>query len=190
MSIEIKEQDEKLRVYSPYNPEYVRELKSQISGGKFDYSDKAWVLPLEAKETVEGLLQKHYGYSPENIKICTVIITANETLYGDQDSVRCAGFPIARATGRDSGAKVCENVYLLSGDINSGGSVKNWTTKVKENAQFKITKFPESSLEKIDSDKWSYSVIQEKSQKEKLEEKKAKLLSTLAEVEKQLKELE
>jgi len=52
------------------------------------------------------------------------------------------GCVLASARGRDSGAKVGEGVRLLNGDIDSGGSMRNWTSTIGANSKFKIESFP------------------------------------------------
>lgn len=49
---------------------------------------------------------------------------------GWQGPVEVAGRTIARAWGRDSGAKLGDGVVKLQGRVGSGGSMKNWETVV------------------------------------------------------------
>ena len=45
---------------------------------------------------------------------------------------------VAVAFGRDSGAKVGYDARLISGSINSGGSMKNWYCSVSEGSVFEL----------------------------------------------------
>jgi hypothetical protein len=72
-------------------------------------------------------------------------------IYNFSDSVRGGavelfGRTIAKARGRDSGAKLGDGIILLNGSVDSGGSVKNWTTDVDE-AAFIIKDFPQPATE-------------------------------------------
>ena len=48
------------------------------------------------------------------------------------------GVKIAVAFGRDSGARVGFNARMISGDISSGGSMKNWFCQVSEGSVFEL----------------------------------------------------
>lgn len=50
---------------------------------------------------------------------------------------------IARATGRDSGARLGDGVVLLSGQFSSGGSVRNWKTTWKAETTIMLRDVPE-----------------------------------------------
>lgn len=189
MSIKIENNNGTLAVYTPYSSEFVSDLKESLSDRKWDGSLKAWLIPETCLDVVERLLSEHFGYKAGATGGTVIQITAKESMIAGRDSVRCANIPVAKASGRDSGAYVCEDVALISGSINSGGSVKNWTTTVREGSVFRISNFPEFSIAKIDSDAWEYEIITEKSTKEKLESEKEELLKRLAEIEKELETL-
>lgn len=48
------------------------------------------------------------------------------------------GYTVARAYGRDSGAKLGDNVSMLKGGISSGGSMNNWKTYIDEDSVFRL----------------------------------------------------
>ena len=183
--INVETRENRLFVYTPFSREFVNDIKASVNGARWNPSEKAWTVPVEAEETVYALLANHYGYRKDSNDI-TIIITALKRLVGEQDSVRFAGIPVARATGRDSGARVCENVIHIEGSFGSGGSVKNWTTEVKEGSRFKLMDIPESVLENVDRERWEFTIVEEKSAKEKLIERKKALLEELALIEEQI----
>ena len=54
---------------------------------------------------------------------------------------------MARAYGRDSGAKIGEGVVFLEGGASSGGSVKNWYTTIKKGSVFEVRDVPRAKAE-------------------------------------------
>ena len=64
-------------------------------------------------------------------------ITANQDVKR-KFAVVFMGVKLAVAFGRDSGAKVGYSAILISGDIGSGGSMKNWYCYVKEGSVFEL----------------------------------------------------
>jgi len=182
----MKRKDDFILIFTPYSAEFVSDLKSRLSYRKWEADSKAWKVKAEDEDVVKQLLLNHFGYREDNTSTVTVIITAKEDFSEWHDSVRFCNIPVARATGRDSGAKVCDKVTMISGSINSGGSVKNWTTRIDEGSTFKLTSFPETALSLNKSEEWEYIIVEEKTAKEKLMEEKEKLLKRLEEIENEL----
>ena len=166
MKIEIKQTDESLNAYTPYNKDFVTDLKSNISGCKWDSDEKCWSIPIMAKEALLNLLNTHYGYVPGS-KNVIVKITANRQLKGYTESIYFMGIPIARATGRDSGAQVCDGITKISGDMSSGGSVNNWETRIGQGSVFQL-EISESSIIDVDAEYWSIERIETKMSKNDL----------------------
>ena len=168
-----------LVVEAPYNADFVSALKSSVSGCKWDKDARKWLVPVAGEETLKNLLAKFFGYRP-GVAGVTMIIQAKHEIVAHCGSVYFHGIPVARATGRDSGARVCENVSLLEGKIASGGSVKNWQTIVRAGAKFRIDKVPEG-LE--GDDDWEVVEVV-------AGDKKAALLAEKAQLEKRLAEID
>ena len=183
--ITVETRNDKLFIFTPFNRDFVTDIKASVNGARWNPAEKAWTVPVEAEETIYRLLAEHYGYKKDS-KGISVIATALKDLIGQQDSVRFSGIPVARATGRDSGARVCEDVIHVSGKFGSGGSVKNWVTEIEEGASFKLMNIPESVLESVDPERWSFTIVEEESAKEKLMKRKESLLEELALIEEQL----
>src|SRR5690606_30972717 len=78
---------------------------------------------------------------------------ARVVLDGSEDTKRgpieICGRPVARAFGRDSGAKVLEGVVVLEGGFTSGGSVANWYTCAKKGTTILIRDFPRITAENL-----------------------------------------
>lgn len=109
----------------PYNDALVGHLRQL--GGKWTGSE--WRIDARDEGRARELLHTYYGTdgisAPDTVTL-RVTWTADESQYGD--SIKCHGRPIARAYGRDSGAKLGDNVAVLCGGFTSGGSVKHWCT--------------------------------------------------------------
>ena len=105
--------------------------KCKYLGGKWDSSEKVWVFNELVEEQVE-ILENLYN---ENLTIVDII--AKEDI-SDQPEVTFLGYPLIRAMGRDSGAMLCDEIIKISGQIQSGGSMKNWLAIVREGATFRL----------------------------------------------------
>lgn len=106
--------------------------KCRELGGKWDSANECWIFSGMVSSEVEEL---DYQINSEKI---IVEVTANKTLYAEKSPVYFLGYVVARAFGRDSGAKLGDNIALISGDVTSGGSMKNWATRVVEGSIFKL----------------------------------------------------
>lgn len=126
-----------------YNHDLVDEARSL--GGRWDSESFCWAFSDIVKDKVEEL---EYLYCSK--KNC-IEITAIETISIHTDSVYFCGIPIAKASGRDSGAKLCEGVSMIKGTIDSAGSRANWCTKICAGAVFRL-KVPENKLKRCFED--------------------------------------
>lgn len=187
MKLEISKNNGKLRVVSPYNACFISKAKKL--GGKWD--EGAWVFDVLAEEPLKSALLECYGTDGSQEPNVALKIKAKKELDEWHDSVSFGGIPVARAWGRDSGAKVCEDVIMVSGKITSGGSVKNWRTYVSEGSEFILTSVPKSILDKKDlwADDWEaeeYSQGPKEPDRKALEEELARLEARIAEIKQEL----
>ena len=118
-------------------------------GGKWDADQKAWIFSSIVGDKVDELDVRW------NEKITTVEITAKKDLTAGKDSVEFCGYPIARATGRDSGAHLTDGVSLIQGMITSSGSMKNWNTFVKAGTVFRLKITDVYAFADADDEEWS-----------------------------------
>lgn len=133
------ENDGIIEVVTPYNKEFV--AKARNLRGKWSKSKNTWIFDDSIEEYVKQALIECYGTTGENpVETCSLLVK-EYTSYGYKTEVELFGKTIARAYGRDSGAKLGDNIIWISGNYGSGGSVKNWSTDV-ENATFEIQNFP------------------------------------------------
>lgn len=188
--IRVSVENGKANLFTPYNAEFVREIKT-IGGARWNSSSKCWTVPEECLDRAREIMVDIYGYADdEPAETVTVKLTCIGWYSELREGVTVLGKTIAQAWGRDSGAKVGDDVILLNGTIASGGSAKNWTTNVSEGAEFKLLNVSKSLFEKwSDTDSFKAEIISTKVDKDKLIEEREKLLARLAEIDKILEEV-
>lgn len=65
-AISIKEENGELNIATPYNADYVKDIKNL--GGKYNPSDKSWTVKSSEKGKVNELVKKRFGQEPrENL---------------------------------------------------------------------------------------------------------------------------
>lgn len=189
--MEIKVENGKANVYTPYNPDFVKKIKG-IGGAKWDGSEKCWTVPETAIEVVREIMNDVYGYSDvkENETI-TLKLTFNECVSSACSDVTLFGKVLAHAHGRDSGASVGDDVAYINGGATSGGSAKNWYSIVKEGSIAILSGVNKTVYKKTEM-KYDITieVIENKNNKRSLLEEKERLLKRIAEIEKLLQEEE
>lgn len=123
-------------------------------GGKWDADSQTWVFSDLVADRVEELDAIY------NSDLVPVEITAIDEISEWHAPVRFMGYTIARAWGRDSGAKLGDDVSQMKGNIDSGGSVKNWRSKVSKGSVFRLY-VPKGVLElhKYRDPEWEIKII-------------------------------
>ncbi len=123
-----------------YNALLVKKCKKL--GGNWDGG--TWVFSDIVEHEVEDL---DYIF---NSNLVAIEITAQDDIY-EQPEVSFGGYPLAKATDRDSGATIRDGISVISGDVTSGGSRKNWACIVRECTVIRM-KFPSELLNELDKD--------------------------------------
>jgi len=121
---------EKCFIDALYNEDLVDRCK--CLGGIWDEEAQVWAFDGIVKDRVEEL---EAIYCSEMV---SVEITARIEVFEYNANIKFLGYPLCYATGRDSGAKLCRGISLIEGKISSGGSHKNWLTKISENSKFRL----------------------------------------------------
>jgi hypothetical protein len=124
-----------------YNAELVKKCKNL--GGKWCEDSKAWIFDQMVEQLVDDLDDLYNG----DLVVCDVVFR-----YGAEEKgtpITLYGYPMAKASGRDSGAFVYDDVVLLQGGFDSGGSMKNWLTVVDDETTVRI-KLSKSLLNRED----------------------------------------
>ena len=191
--ISFKKQDGKIIVTTYYNRRFAS--KARNLRGQWDSVKKAWVFDESVEEYVKQALIDIFGVTGEiQYETCSLLIR-DFTAWEMRGEVELFGRTVARAFGRDSGAKLGDDIIWVSGSYHSGGSVKNWTTEV-ENGTFEIQNFPLErtkfdDVRKAVEDGWcEIKVNKKKRSREEIESEIAALKSKLSELEEELKNCE
>lgn len=126
MAIQITQSGTDLLVRTPHaNVNFNKRIKDM--GGRWE--SPAWRVDARNAALVRAALKRSYGGDGEG-EPDTVSLQCHVEKDAWHGPVEVAGRVIARAFGRDSGAKLGEGVVRLSGTVKSGGSMKNWETIV------------------------------------------------------------
>lgn len=136
-------------ITTPYNPEFVGRIKAM--GGKWDASGKRWKVNAQSVDVVREAMLDVYGQNDlpgTEGELVTVVVTTQDYQYADHCAYTLFGKTIATAWGRDSGARVGEDVAFIEGKPGSGGSVKNWKTVIPSDSRFEIYNVPRAIYER------------------------------------------
>lgn len=189
MKIKLEIIDDKVKVLSPYNKEFVERARNLRGVWKND----AWWFDDSIVDYVRDALNEIFGTTGEvPYENCTLLIT-NFSDFTYQGPVTLFGRTIARAFGRDSGAKLGDDIVFISGNYDSGGSVKNWTTVV-DDATFEIHNFPLPMTERTEIKSaiaagWcEVKLNQKKRSREEIETEIAELEARITDLKKELDE--
>lgn len=189
MTVKISVIEDKVFATSPYNPDLpaqARELGGRWNGGE-------WVFDARDEQQVKELYQKVYGTDgTETSESVTAKVTVLRTNYESKAGLFLAGREIARAFGRDGGAKLGTGVIVIEGDgFDSGGSRANWHTVANEGTVFKLRDVPLLAIEReiknqddYDSPYYSFEIIDENNavDRESLLAERERLVNRIAEI--------
>lgn len=191
--MKIETDGDMIDVYSPYNPDFVKKIKG-IGGAKWEPSKKCWIVPEDAVDVVRGFMVDVYGYSDikENETISLKITVNNEIACMCED-VMLFGKIVSHATGRDSGAKMGNDVSYISGAATSGGSEKHWKSVVEAGSVVMLSNVNKNIFEKYEkeyNEKYDITieVLENKINKQKLLEEKERLVKRIEEIDRLLQE--
>lgn len=196
--IVLKSSEGRTEIYTPYNPDFVSEIK-RIGGARWNSTNKCWTVPEAMTDAVREIIKSVYGYTDQEnaAEMVSVIVRFKSDVYKTHESYKMFDKVLSRAWSRDSGAIAGDDVIYLEGKPKSGGSKKNWGSIVPEGSVVKITNIPKSVYESKIQDlekagKYYYTIELEgtKIDREALLEEKEKLLARLKEIEKILSESE
>lgn len=130
-------EQELVKVVTPYNQQFVTRCKNFRGTFKND----AWYFDDSIADLVKEAMIETFGVDgTEVVELCTLHIK-NFSDYASKDPVVLFGRTIAKARGRDSGARLGDGIIFIKGRYSSGGSVQNWRTEVSD-ADFLIKDFP------------------------------------------------
>jgi hypothetical protein len=150
---------DQIRVASPYSPDLP--ARARAISGRWDAAARVWAFPLAAEPQVRDLYLDVYGqWDDAPLDLVTIHCTSIEGASTLTESLTLGGRVIARAQGRDSGARTAEGVVVLAGGFTSGGSVKNWRTICRAGTEFRVLGVPLPKAQALVEDpEWCDAVI-------------------------------
>lgn len=136
----------KASINSPFNPEFVSRIKS--IGGRWDAASKTWTVGENMLTEAREIMRAVYGRDDQqtDVQVTDIRIRFNEEVHCTVGGITMYGKTIAKAWGRDSGARVGDDVAFVEGRPDSGGSAKNWRTIIPEGSVVVIKNVPVSLL--------------------------------------------
>lgn len=183
----------KAYIETPYNRDFVKQIKL-IGSARWDSARRLWTVPEEYIDAVRKTMVDVYGesdiQSDEKIKI-TMEFT--DVFCEDRQSVVAFGKTISMAFGRDTGAKIGEDVCYISGEPKSGGSANNWLSIVPNGSIIELSNVNKSLYEK-EADKWKAVAVKVtiKNSESKIDElmnEKEQLLKRIAKIDAEIEKL-
>lgn len=187
-AMKITVEDGTAKVFTPYNPEFVRRIKT-VGRAKWNGSEKCWQVSDQAVEAVREIMMDVYGET--DIPDCGEKISVRVTFLEEHDELREAytlfGKTIASAFGRDSGARTGEEAIFVQGAPRSGGSVKNWRTVIPKDCIVELHNVPKALVDANTDDRIEIQILESRIDKTALLAEKERLLKRLAEIEELLK---
>lgn len=139
--VKIQVDGNKFVVTSPYSSEFVKVARNY--GGK--WNGNGWVFVSSEMPDIKKKLLEIYG-SDGTLQPAVTLLVKNLSDRSDVNSgYELFNIPIARAYGRDSGARLNSNIILIDGEITSDGSMKHPYTRLKD-ATFRIKDVPKALI--------------------------------------------
>lgn len=183
MKIAVKIENGRALLKTPYNAEFVVAIKG-IGGARWNAECRAWEIPEEALPQARDLMTRIYGESdiPSGGKRMSLKLTFLKDFSASHGPVTIFGKTVASAHGRDTGARVGDDVAFLEGAPESGGSVKNWRSVVPEGSVVVLHDVPENLLGVELADGLEVEVLETTINRQALEEEKARLEARLQEI--------
>ena len=180
-------ENERAIIVTPYNADFVSRIK--LMNGRWNASQRCWTVPQEAVEDVRSAMREIFGQDDQPVSdAADVVLRFDREISESRAAVTLLGRTIARAFGRDTGAKPGDDVLFLKGSPKSDGSMKNWLTVIPEGCVVKCLHVPRAALENADLPKGVTVEIEDAHiDRAALEAEKARLLARLEEIENLLK---
>jgi hypothetical protein len=152
-----KEGQQVVGVESPYSADFV--AGARRLNGVYNRTGNYWLFSPLVIDKVYDLCMRVYGEDGrETVKpadLVTLKVTTPTSWDQAKGSIELGGRVIARAWGRDSGAKLGEDVVLIEGRARSSGSVKNWYTTLNPGSIVEILNMPRRKAEQLVAEGYS-----------------------------------
>ncbi len=189
--IKTKTTDRFFFVWSPYDSDFVERARG--FSARWDSDQRAWRFNVEFIDAARELMRDIYYCDdltePEYVTVRATI--KNGGIQQTCGAVEMFGKSLSIASGRDSGARVGQDVALISGAIDSGGSRANWTSNVAPRSVFLLTNVVKARFDaerETEEEYASFEVVSASVDKEALQEERARLVARIAEIDALLNE--
>jgi len=179
--VSIQERNGSLTVRAPYHPDFPSRAKRLT--GRWNPAEQVWTFDPRTEPEVRELCTAIYGTDGTPTATVTVRAIAARQVAEFREPVTLYGRVLARARGRDSGAKLGEGVVLVKGRICSGGSARHWKTIVEEGTEFVVYDVPATMVQPEDPPEgWRVFVEDPDGGKQALRQERERLLRRIAEI--------
>lgn len=191
--IKIKMEDGKAKLYTPYSSDFVARIK-KIGSAQWDRECRCWTIPADAVPAAREIMRDVYGHDDQtDDEVITLRVTVDQELSESGRDVCLFGKCLAHASGRDSGARIGDDVAYIHGGATSGGSRSYWSSIVEAGSVIilsNVSKRLYDAYTPIDGIHVEIVKEQQEDKRQKLLKEKAQLLNRLAEIESLLSDLE
>ncbi|RPF03758.1 hypothetical protein [Vibrio crassostreae] len=143
-----REENDILHVYMRYNSYSIKHIHQL--GGVWDKNTELWAFSRLVESEVEEL--ERFFKSP----LIPIEVNLPTSLEIKEGGFYCLGYSVAYANGRDSGAKITKDAFVVKGGFSSGGSKKHWVTIGEKGTVFRM-KVPIEVFEKYSSLETDYN---------------------------------
>lgn len=144
--IEINIDGDKIHLNTPYHSDLPPKAKQL--GGK--WNERAWTFAARDLELVRALCREIWGADDTDDGAETVRLCCVREKMAKQAGMTLCGVPLARAFGRDGGAKLEQDVVVIAGHgFGSGGSRANWYTTASVDTVFELRNLPRGTAAKL-----------------------------------------
>ena len=146
MKIEIV--DNKAYLTPPYNPDFVRAIKS-IGGARWVGARKAGRIPAEAVDEAREIMRDIYGEDDFGGEKVTARLSVTTDITSDyRKPIVVFGRSVISAISRDGGCIIGDGVSIVCDgeQPSSGGSAKNYYAQVPEGAKITLYNIPKSAI--------------------------------------------
>jgi len=184
MIIKIETNETNISVTSDYNTDFVDAARNL--GGK--WSSPAWVFDIRDEAAVRAACLKSYGTDGVKTDQVDVRITIKDSIAVEKKAITIFGKVVARAFGRDSGAKTGDGIVIEEGKFGSGGSAKNWDTTAQAGTTFIMRDISKSLVEANTDKNIGIEILSATAEidKDALQAERDRLMTRLAEIDEQL----
>lgn len=184
MTIKINTIEDRAYLETPYNANFVAAIK-RIGGASWDRDRRAWCIPADAIDQAREIMRRVYGEDdrPSTEPSVSVRLTFGREVSELRAPVTILGKSIASAWGRDSGARVGDDVAFVEGRPESGGSFKNWRSVVPAGSVVVLHNVPQAALQMELPEGVTAEVMQPATiDRDALQAERERLLARLAEI--------